>query len=62
MENQASNYKQFCELMTRVAENQLDMHRANYYPICVSNRDLLFLFGLTDSDVCGNGWQRDSYA
>ena len=32
----AENYKDFCSFMTRVAENQLDMHRDTYYPICVS--------------------------
>ena len=37
----AESYGEFCQLMTKVAENQLDMHRETYYPICVSNTTLL---------------------
>ena len=33
---QAASFKEFCQLMTKVAENQLDFHRETYYPICVS--------------------------
>ena len=30
------SFGEFCKLMTQIAENQLDMHRETYYPICVS--------------------------
>ena len=33
----AENFEQFCKMMTQVAENQLDFHRTQYYPICVSS-------------------------
>ena len=29
-------FAEFCKRMTEVAENQLDLHRSTYYPICVS--------------------------
>jgi hypothetical protein len=31
LDSRAANFKEFCELMTAFAENQLDFHREKYY-------------------------------
>ena len=54
-----TNFGEFCELMTRVAENQLDMHRATYYPICVSLFHEKFIVTHNFFILI---WQKDSYS
>lgn len=43
LDSKAENFKEFCGLMTAFAENQLDLHRSQYYRLSVTYLYLTFV-------------------